>query len=120
MKYLCMVYHDEQNLKALATDQSDDLVARSLAYDDRLRDSGHLIAANALQPVATARTLRRSGGKVVVTDGPFAETREQLGGFLLIEARDLDEAIELASRIPPLALGCVEVRPIKELRKVPA
>jgi len=120
MKYLCMVYFDEKNLDALPRDRFDDLVSKSLAYDDMLRERGQFLAAQALQPVAAARTLRLSGGKAVVTDGPFAETREQLGGFLMIDARDMDEAIELASKMPPLSLGCIEVRPIRELREVTA
>ncbi len=115
MKYLCMVYVDEKQLNALSKKESDELDARSLAYDDALRKSGHLIAAQALQPVDAATTLRIRNGKVSVTDGPFAETHEQLGGFVLIDARDLNEAIQLASKIPPAFLGCIEVRPIKEL-----
>ena len=117
MKYLCMVFYDESNLNALSKDELDTLTDESLAYDDVLRKSGHFIAAQALQSVQTSSTIRLPNGKAVVTDGPFAETKEQIGGFILIEARDLDEAIRLASRIPPARLGGVEVRPIKELSK---
>jgi len=86
-----------------------------LAYDDALRNSGHLLANQALQSVHAATTIRPRGGKMTITDGPFAETREQIGGFILIAARDLNEAIQLASAIPSVRLGGVEVRPIKEL-----
>jgi hypothetical protein len=87
-----------------------------LDYDEAIRASGHCIASEALQPVATATTLRVRNGKLSVTDGPFAETKECLAGFYLVEARDLNEAIQLAARIPPAALGCVEVRPIRPIR----
>jgi hypothetical protein len=115
MKYLCMVFFDEKKLDALSEDELRVLDDESLAHDDVLRQSGHLIAAQALESVQSATTVRRRGGKVVVTDGPFAETNEQIGGFLLVDARDPDEAIQLASRIPVIRLGGIEVRPIKEL-----
>lgn len=115
MKYLCSVFLDEKKLDALSPAESDALDAESLAYDDVLRKGGHFLAAQALQPVRTAATIRLKGGKAMITDGPFAETREQIGGFILIEARDFEEAIQLASRIPVIRLGGVEVRPIKEL-----
>ena len=115
MKYLCSVFFEEKKLEALSSEELDALDVESLAYDDVLRKGGHLLAAQALQPVQTATTVRMRGGKVSVTDGPFAETTEQIGGFLLIEARDLNEAIQLASRIPVIRLGGIEVRPIKEL-----
>jgi hypothetical protein len=91
------------------------LVDSALDYDEAIRRTGHYIVSNALQRARTARTLRVRDGKVLVTDGPFAETREQLGGFFLIEARDLDEACEVASRFPPARLGTIEVRPVQEL-----
>jgi hypothetical protein len=115
MKYLCIVYVDEEKLNALSKSESEALDTEALAYDEELRKSGHYIVANALQSIKTATTIRHRKGKVVTTDGPFAETKEQLGGFVLIEASDLDEAIRVASRIPPGRLGCIEVRPIKEL-----
>jgi hypothetical protein len=90
-----------------------------LAYDADVRASGHCIASEALQPVATATTVRVRNGKVSVTDGPFAETKEALAGFYLIEARDLNEAIQLASRIPPAQVGTIEVRPIRPIREMP-
>jgi hypothetical protein len=115
MKYLCMVFLDEKKLEALSETDSQALDDESLAYDETLRKGGHLLAAQALQSVQTAKTVRIGNGKVLVTDGPFAETREQIGGFLLIEARDLNEAIQLASKAPVIRLGGIEVRPIKEL-----
>jgi hypothetical protein len=115
MKYLCSVFFDEKNLDALSESASQALTDESLAFDQTLRDRGHLLAAQALEPVNAATTVRIRNGKVFVTDGPFAETHEQIGGFLLIEAKDLNEAIQLASRIPPIRLGGIEMRPIKEL-----
>ena len=115
MKYLCMVWLDEKKLNALSQSELQTLDDESLAYDRTLQERGHLIAAQALESVQTATTLRLRGGKVSVTDGPFAETTEQIGGFLLIEAKDLNEAIQLASKIPVLRLGGIEVRPIKTL-----
>lgn len=108
MKYLCLVYGEEQALAGL-----DD--ADCVAYDAAIRGSGHCLASEALQPAQTATTVRVRDGKVTVTDGPFAETKEALAGFYLIEARDLDEALRLAARIPPARVGSVEVRPIREL-----
>jgi hypothetical protein len=115
MKYLCMVCLDEKKLNALSKSELQTLDDESLAYDRTLQERGHLIAAQALESVQSATTLRLRGGKVSVTDGPFAETTEQIGGFLLIEAKDLNEAIQLASKIPVLRLGGIEVRPIKIL-----
>jgi hypothetical protein len=115
MKYLCMIFFDEKKLDALSKQEHEALVNESLAYDDTLRNSGHLLANQALQPVHAATTIRPQGGKIALVDGPFAETKEQIGGFILMAARDLDEAIQLASRIPAIRLGGVEVRPIKEL-----
>ena len=117
VKYLCLVYLDEKVLEALSDRERKALVGDSLDYDDVLRASGHLILASALQPVRTAATVRPRGGKVLVTDGPFAETREQLGGFLLIEARDRDEAVRLISQVPVAQLGGIEIRPVQELSR---
>jgi hypothetical protein len=115
MKYLCMVFLDENKLNALSESESQALDDESLAYNDTLRKRGHFLAAQALQSVHAARTVRLRRGKMSVTDGPFAETKEQIGGFILIEAHDLNEAIQLASKIPSVRLGGVEVRPIKPL-----
>jgi len=115
MRYLCIVCCEEKTLNALTKSEDERLTAESLAYDEELKQSGHLIVAHALQRVETATTLRMRNSKLLTTDGPFAETKEQLGGFILIEARDLNEAIQLGSRIPLARLGCIEVRPIMEL-----
>lgn len=112
MKYLCLVYGEEDKLSAM-----DD--HECLAVDASLRASGHCIASDALQPVATATTVRMRNGRMSVSDGPFAETKEALAGYYLIEARDLNEAIQLASKIPPAKVGCVEVRPIRPIREQP-
>jgi len=116
MKFLFMIYHDEKTLDALPEGEMQALVDAALDYDDEIRRSGHYIVSNALQRVRTARTIRVRDGKVSITDGPFAETKEQLGGFFLIEAKDLDEACAVASRFPPARLGIIEVRPVQELR----
>lgn len=112
MQYLCLVYGEEDKIAAM-----DD--RECLAVDQALRGSGHCIASEALQPVATATTVRIRNGRLSVSDGPFAETKEALAGFYLIEARDLNEAIQLAAKIPPVAVGCVEVRPIRPIREQP-
>jgi hypothetical protein len=117
MKYLCLILLDEKNLDALSKSESESLNDESLAYDDVLRKSGHFVAAQALQSVAAAKTLRVRNGKVFITDGPFAEAREQVGGFILIEAKDLNDAILVASKIPVARLGDVEIRPIKEITR---
>ena len=116
MKYICLVYLVEKELMAMSKTEADACTDESLACDDALRTSGHLVLAHALQPVETATTVRVRNGKLWATDGPFAATREQLGGFVLIEARDLNDAIQVAARLPLARHGCIEVRPIKELR----
>ena len=108
MKYLCLVYLEEDKLRTVPDREC-------VACGEGFRKSGLLIAAEALQPVATATTLRMRNGKMSITDGPFAETKEQLAGFYLIEARDLNDAIQVASKIPPAREGSVEIRPIREL-----
>ncbi len=108
MKYLCLVYGEEGKIMAMTDDEC-------MAYDAAIRKDGICVASEALQPVRTATTVRVRDGKVFVTDGPFAETKEQLAGFYLVDARDLDHAIQLASQIPPAQVGCIEVRPIREL-----
>jgi hypothetical protein len=110
-----MVLVDEKKLHALSESESQTLDDESLAYDETLRKKGHLLAAQALESVSTATVVRVRSGKVSVTDGPFAETNEHIGGFLLIEAQDLNEAIQLAAKVPAIRLGGIEVRPIKEL-----
>ena len=115
MQYLCLVYQDEKILNSLSRSEYDQLVTDALAYSDELEASGHLVSANALELVECATTIRTGSGRMTTTDGPFAETREQLGGYYLIEARDLNEAIRLAAKIPSAILGCIEVRPVKNL-----
>ena len=112
MKYLCLVYGEEKNIQTM-----DD--HECLAFDQGLRDSGRCVASEALQPVETATTLRVRNGKLSVSDGPFAETKEQLAGFYLVEARDLNEALQLASKIPPARVGSIEVRPVRPIRERP-
>jgi hypothetical protein len=113
MKYLCLVYLDEKRLDELPDEDC-------VAYDAMIRNSGQCLASEALQSVQTATTVRIRGGKLSITDGPFAETKEQLAGFYMIEARDLNEAIQIASKIPPARVGCVEVRPIRPIREAVA
>lgn len=108
MKYVCLVYGEEGPIRGL-----DDRDCAEFAGS--LQASGHLIVGQALQTVDTATTVRVRGGKTTVVDGPFAETKEQLAGFYLIEATDLNEAIQIAARIPPARAGCIEVRPAREL-----
>jgi hypothetical protein len=109
MKYLCLVYLEGEKLHAVPDRECADC-------GSGLRESGKLVAAEALQPVETATTVRVRNGKISVTDGPFAETKEQLAGFYLIDARDLNDAIQVASKIPPARVGSVEVRPVRELQ----
>jgi hypothetical protein len=110
MKYLCLVYGDENLLHSVPDADCAD-------YDAGLRESGLCLASEALEPVATAATVRVRNGKRSVTDGPFAETKEQLAGFYLIEARDLDEAVDVAAKIPPAQVGSIEVRPVRPIRE---
>jgi hypothetical protein len=115
MKYLCLDFYDEKQRNALSEREAQDMTEEALRFDDELRQGGHLLAAYPLEQVHAATTIRVRNGKATLTDGPFAETNEQIGGFVLIEARDLNEAIHLASQIPPARLGGVEVRPVIEL-----
>ena len=110
MKYLCLVYAEESRLSSVPD-------AECVAFDTEIRDSGHCVASEALGPVATATTVRVRNGRLSTTDGPFAETKEQLAGFYMIEARDLNEAVQIASRIPPARVGSVEVRPVRPIRE---
>ena len=108
MKYLCLVYLEGDKLHAVPDSECKNC-------GEGFRERGLLVAAEALQPVDTAATVRVRHGKVTVTDGPFAETKEQLAGFYLVDARDLNEAIQIAAKIPPAREGSVEVRPVREL-----
>jgi hypothetical protein len=114
MKYLLMCCHKEKRLETMSQSEFDALMDETSAYCEVLYRSGHLIAAEPLEPVQMAMTVRVRNGKMSVTDGPFAETKEQLGGFFLINARDLNEAIQVASKFPSVRLGSMEVRPVRE------
>ena len=114
MKYLCLVYVEESKLREMSRDEYDKFITECDACGQEYQEGGHMIAGAQLQPVRTAMTLRVQNGKVFTTDGPFAETKEQLGGFCLIEARDLNEAIQVAAKMPPARIGCIEVRPLNE------
>ena len=113
MKYLCLVYLDENRLHELPDEDC-------VEFDTSIRSSGHCIASEALQSVNSATTVRMRNGKMSITDGPFAETKEQLAGFYMIDARDLNEAIQIASKIPPARVGSIEVRPIRMIREAVA
>src|SRR5215216_1730123 len=114
MKYLCLIYDEEKKLGGMPKSESEAFMAEYFAFTEGIRKSGHYMGGEALRPVQTATTVRIRNGKVSTTDGPFAETKEQLGGFYLINAKDLDDAIQVASKIPSARLGSVEVRPVVE------
>jgi hypothetical protein len=111
MKYLCAVYFEPNFLDALSASERTALNRVSLEYNEELRKDRHFVAASALQWPETAKTVRSRGGKIAMTDGPFAETKEVLGGFIFIEARDMDEAVQIAAGIPMAKYGSIEVRP---------
>ena len=113
MKYLCLIYDNEQSLFDMPKSEMDAFMGEYFGFTEDIKKSGHYIAGEALKPVSTATTIRMRNGKLSTTDGPFAETKEQLGGFYLIEAKDLNDAIQVASRIPSARTGSVEVRPVE-------
>jgi hypothetical protein len=114
MKYLCLAYEEERKLNALSESEWHALRDETLSYVEDIRKRGHLVVTHALQSVETATTVRVRNGKLSATDGPFAETKETLGGFFLIEARDLNDAIQVAANWPSARIGSIEVRPIQE------
>ncbi|MEO6434893.1 MAG: YciI family protein [Tepidisphaeraceae bacterium] len=115
MKYLCLGYHEDKRWSAMPESDRKALLDECAAYDELLRENGHSIDARALEGAAAATTLRFDGGKMSVTDGPFVETKEQLGGVMVLEATDLNHAIGLMSKLPCMRLGgCLEIRPINE------
>ncbi len=114
MKYLCLAYEEEHKLRVLSKAEWDSLRGETLSYVEELRRGGHFLSAEALQSTQTAMTVRVRNSTLSVTDGPFAETKETLGGFFLINARDLNEAIQVASRWPSARFGSIEIRPIEE------
>jgi hypothetical protein len=117
MQYLCLIYEDETLWQKMPKADAGKIFGEYFAFTDGIKKSGHWLGGNPLQPTNTATTVRVRKGKVSTTDGPFAETKEQLGGYYLIEAKDLDEAIQLASKIPGARLGSIEVRPVMEVKR---
>ena len=116
MKFMFMIYHDENELDTMPEPEMQALVDSAIEYSEEIRRSGHYIVSNALQSTGTARTIRVRAGKVSTTAGSFAETKEQLGGFFLIEANDMDEACAVAARFPPARVAVIEIRPVQELK----
>jgi hypothetical protein len=116
MRYLCLIYEDESKWGTMPKADADAMMGEYFAFTDAIKKSGHHLGGEALQPTQTATTVRVRQGKISSTDGPFAETKEQLGGYYLINARDLNDAIQIASRIPSARTGAVEVRPIQEFQ----
>lgn len=118
MKYACLIYLEEAKFEAMTQSERDGYINAMLDYDEELKRSGHYILAEALQPPEHATSVRTRNGRVSVTDGPFAETKEHLGGFHLIEARDLNDAIKVAGDMPLARVGTIEVRPFLELTHI--
>jgi hypothetical protein len=116
MQYLCLIYEDEKEWEKLPPAETDRILGEYRTFTETLKRSGNYVGGNPLQPSHTATTVRVRKERVATTDGPYAETKEQLGGYYLLEARDLNEAIQLAGRIPGARLGAVEVRPIAEMQ----
>jgi hypothetical protein len=116
MQYLCLVYQDEQKIIALSTEEHSALIAETHAYSEELRMSGHLLASSAIELMSTGAYVRVRDGQPSITDGPCAATHEQLGGYVLIDARDLNEAIRVAARMPPARFGGIDVRPVRSIR----
>jgi hypothetical protein len=114
MRYLCLIYESEQQAANATQAQTEAVIQEYGAFTEDIAKSGNLIAGDALQPTTTATSVRIRNGKVSTTDGPFAETKEQLGGYYLINAKDLNEAIQIAGRIPSAKTGTIEVRPVME------
>ena len=113
MKYLCLIYDEEKKMATMSKADGDKFMGEYFAFTEGVKKSGHYVSGEALKPVNTATTVRMRNGKMSTTDGPFAETKEQLGGFYLIEARDLNDALQVASKIPSARFGSIEVRPIE-------
>jgi hypothetical protein len=113
MKYLCLIYDDEKKAVTMSKSDLDALMTDYYAFTEDIKKSGHYLAGEALKPVQTATSVRVRNGKLSTTDGPFAETKEQLGGFYMLDAKDLNEAIQIASKIPAAKTGTIEVRPVE-------
>lgn len=119
MKFVCLGYLDESRWESLSKSEQETMMQECFAYDEMLRKNGHFAAGEALASARTAKTLRWDGRKVLVTDGPFAETREQLGGILVLEARDMAEAVELIRKHPGVRLGGpFEIRAVEEIPEI--
>jgi hypothetical protein len=114
MKYLCLIYDEEKKLEQMPKSEGEAFMGEYFGFTEGIKKSGHYLGGNALKPVQTATTVRVRNGKVSTTDGPFAETQEQLGGYYLIEAKDLNDALQVAAKIPSARIGTIEVRPIME------
>jgi hypothetical protein len=114
MRYLCLIYDEEKKWAAMSKGETDAIMGEYFAFTEDVKKSGQYIGGEALQPVSTATSVRVRGGKMSTTDGPFAETKEQLGGYYLVNAKDLNDALQIASKIPGAKTGTVEVRPIQE------
>ena len=119
MKYLCLAYYDVQKFEALPKPEFEAIAKQCPAHDEELRKSGHLLFQASLGAPHASTTIRPRNGKPSITDGPFTETKEQVGGFFMIDARDLDEALAIAARIPMARRGTVEVRPVIEITGLP-
>ncbi len=117
MRYLCLLYEDEKGFEKMPKEEADAIINEYFTFTEDIKGTGSYLAGEALQPTDTATTVRVRNGKTQATDGPFAETKEQLGGFYMINAKDLNEAIQVAARIPAARYGCVEVRPIMEFNE---
>jgi hypothetical protein len=118
MKYICFGYYDKGEFDGMTEAERNAQFDKCFDYDDQLRGNGHFIGGEALQPAETARTLSWKKGKVMVTDGPYTETKEQLGGILVLEARDMDHAVQLMSQHPGLQYGPWEIRPAADLNEM--
>lgn len=114
MKYLCLIYDEAAKLASLSQAEGEAMMTDYFTFTKDIQKSGHYLGGNDLQPVSNATTVRIRNGRMSTTDGPFAETKEQLGGYYLVEAKDLNEAIQIASRIPSAKTGSIEVRPVQE------
>jgi len=112
VQYMCLIYGDQNGRATMSDEERDQMMAAYGAFTESIRQSGHMVGGDALHPATTATTVRVRDGETLVTDGPFAETKEQLGGYYLIEAKDADEAIAIAARIPGARYGSIEVRPV--------
>jgi hypothetical protein len=112
MKYLCLIYDDEKKMQGMSKSDADAFMGEYFAFTEGIRKSGKYRSGEALEPVHTATTVRLRDGQLLTTDGPFAETKEQLGGFYLIDATDLNEAIQVAAKIPSARTGSIEIRPV--------